>query len=766
MALAASGYVATGGLKVHPALCKLVEEVVTPGTGFNADYFWHCLQSLTSEFTGKIRQCLRERDELQAKVDAYHEARRAAGADLTSQPEVAAAKDFLTEIGYIARSEGNLTVLTQFTDPEIAETPAPQLVVPVDNARYVLNAINARWGSLYDALYGFDVVPSTGLLGQSGAFGTYNPLRGQAVVEFGNNLLDELVPLQKGSWKEVSRLWPHNVGSREELLILLQTGGVTGLRTPSHFVGSSGNLGPPSEANLGPVKAARAATPRVPDEGRVFLQHNQLHIVIEIDRSHPIGASSLSGIKDITLESALSVILDMEDSVSAVDAEDKVGVYRNVVGVLRGTLEQPFFKDGKAILRKLNPDITLRDKHGHVKQLSGRAVAMVRNVGHHMFTDAVLTESGEEVPEGILDLLMTVASSLHDLRSLSRHPNSREGSIYIVKPKMHGPKEVALTGDMFRRVEEVFGLQRDTVKIGIMDEERRTSVNLRECMRAVASRVFFINTGFLDRTGDEIHTAMRAGPIVTKKAMRQQLWIKTYEDSNVDIGLMGGLPGKGQIGKGMWAKPDSMKAMLEMKISEPMAGASTAWVPSPTAATLHAIHYHRVDVRGKQLNIVLREPAQIENMVTPPLLTSPLAKEEIQAELRESAQSILGYVVRWVDMGIGCSKVPDLSNVGLMEDRATLRISSQLLGNWLLHGLISEVELRSAFEEMAVVVDAQNVRERGYRPMAPNFDSVAYRAALALCLEGAKTPNGYTEEILHAARRKAKQSVLVLPSSL
>mmetsp|Transcript_151189 Transcript_151189/g.384260 ORF Transcript_151189/g.384260 Transcript_151189/m.384260 type:complete len:788 (+) Transcript_151189:62-2425(+) len=774
-------YVAAGALKVHPALVKVVEETVCPGTGFSPDYFWSCLEQLTLELRPEVEACLKRRDELQAQIDAFYERSRAAGADPTAPEMRPQCRSFLKEIGYLEEDRGPVSVTTQFVDPEIAEIPAPQLVVPSDNARYVLNAINARWGSLFDALYGFDVVPSTAV--QAGAVGGagfdleasgaskpeptppssgYNPVRGEAVIEFANGLLDEIAPLAAGKWSEVKRLWPKSVGNTQQLELLLQDDTTTSLKKPSLFVGSVGSLGPPSSQGASvPVRSGGANRPLLPDKGRIFLKHNGLHLVLEVDREDPIGKTSLSGIKDITVESALTAILDMEDSVAAVDAEDKVRVYGNICGVMRGTLQAPFVKDGQTLTRRARSDIWMRDTKGDARSLPGRVVALVRNVGHHMFTDMVLTSDGRTVPEGFVDCLVTVGAALQDLRGTGRFVNSRMGSVYIVKPKMHGPREVALTCSIFGRAEEFFGLRRNTIKMGIMDEERRTSANLRECIRAAAERVFFINTGFLDRTGDEIHTCMLAGPVVQKADMKKQKWIKAYEDANVDIGLFSGFQGKGQIGKGMWAKPDSMKAMLEAKIAEPMAGASTAWVPSPSAAALHSIHYHRVDVTTRQMQLAMRPPAKVESLLEPPLLQELPDKQAIEHELRENAQSILGYVVRWVDLGVGCSKVPDLSNVGLMEDRATLRISSQLLANWLHHGLVSEGEIRSVFAEMAKVVDQQNARDKAYRPMSTNLDTnIAYQAALKLVLDGKRAPNGYTEFTLHDARRKAKAAFL------
>mmetsp|Transcript_67389 Transcript_67389/g.161621 ORF Transcript_67389/g.161621 Transcript_67389/m.161621 type:complete len:785 (-) Transcript_67389:159-2513(-) len=777
-------YVRIGGLQVHPLLAKVIEETICPDTGFSPSYFWCSLKQLIDELSPELERCLRQRDDLQAQIDAYYTEKKQKGVNMTSEECHKAATSFLNQIGYLVPDKGPVTINTQFVDPEIAQIPAPQLVCPVDNARFVLNAVNARWGSLFDALYGFDVIPQTAVQTGSGggagfdmassgttaapppapAAGGYNPARGQAVIEFANNLLDEIVPLATGKWSEVTRLWPTFVGSTQQLAVQLQSGASTGLKTPSLYVGSSGSLGPPQG---GQQAASTKPQPQVADKGRIFLKHNGLHLILEVDRQDRIGRTNLSGIKDIVMESALSAILDMEDSVSAVDAEDKANVYTNVNGIFRGTLEAQMVKGGKAITRGMARDLWFRGTDDSQCLLPGRAVCLIRNVGHHMFTDAVKTEGGRPVPEGFLDCLVTVASAVHDLRGTSRLCNSRTGSVYIVKPKMHGPEEVALTSRLFGRVEEFFGLRRNTVKMGIMDEERRTSANLRECIRAASERVFFINTGFLDRTGDEIHTCMLAGPVVRKADIKKEPWIQAYEKLNVDIGLYSGFPGKGQIGKGMWAKPDSMKAMLESKITEPMAGASTAWVPSPSGATLHSIHYHRVDVPARQAQLAMRPPSMLETLLQPPLLKQDLTKDDIEQELRENAQSILGYVVRWIDLGVGCSKVPDLSNVGLMEDRATLRISSQLMANWLKHGLITEAHLREVFAEMARVVDQQNARDRSYTPMSTNLEaSVAYQAALKLVLDGLNAPNGYTEFTLHEFRRRAKASAPFAPSRL
>jgi malate synthase len=746
-------YVAIGGLKVHPALASLVQDTICPDTGFTPQYFWSSLAQVVKELRPEVDQCLAKRDDLQGKIDQFYYERKSAGHNLAERQHRPACKQFLKEIGYLLPESGPVSVTTQFVDAEIARIPAPQLVVPSDNARYVLNAINSRWGSLFDALYGFDVIPETAVqVGQKP--GSYNPVRGEAVIAFANDLLDEIVPLVSGSWSSVVRIWPRHIGSSVVLAVMLTNGDVIGLKSPTQFVGFCGSLGPPSGT---PAKSAPAAGRA--DQGRIFFEHHGLHLVLEIDREDSVGKANPSGIKDITMESALTAIIDMEDSVSAVDGEDKAVIYSHVNGIFRGTLTAPFVKGGKALTRTMRDDVWLRDQFGNVKTIPGRVVALVRNVGHHMFTDAVLTGDGQTIPEGFMDCFFTVTSALHDLRGTGKIYNSRTGSVYIVKPKQHGPEEVALTCKLFTRVEEMFGLRRNTVKMGIMDEERRTSVNLRECLRVASERVFFINTGFLDRTGDEIHTCMNAGPVVKKSNMKQQAWIKAYEDSNVDVGISSGLQGKGQIGKGMWAKPDSMKAMLENKVNELRDGASCAWVPSPTGATLHSIHYHRVDVLARQAQLGMRPPAKVELIIEPPLMQGSLQKDEVLHEVRENVQSILGYVVRWVDLGIGCSKVPDLSNVGLMEDRATLRISSQLIANWLAHGLVTEEELQKIFQEMADVVDKQNARERDYRPMSGNLDTnIAYQAAMTLCVDGRSAPNGYTEFTLHDARRKVKAS--------
>ena len=727
----AASYVSVGGLKVHPTLITVVEENICPGTGLSPEYFWSSLGAVVAELEPEVDRCLKKRDELQAQIDEFYQKSKKSGQDTVDPKFRPVCHNFLREIGYLVPDCGPVALVTQDTDEEVADIAGPQLVCPSDNPRFLLNAVNSRWGSLFDAVYGFDVIPETEKTKKSGP---YNPVRGEAVIEFANSLLDEVVPLVSGKWSDVVRVWPKVVGAVQQLELVLKSGEATGLQTPSLFVGSSGFA----------------------EKGSVFFRHNSLHMILEIDRGHSVGAVNPSGMKDITMEAGVTTIMDMEDSVSAVDAEDKAQVYRTVNGVFRGTLSAPMTKGGQQFTRSMNEDIHFRDAYNDAATLHGRSLCLVRNVGHHMYTDAVLTEDGRKTPEGILDCWMTVASALHDLNGTSLRINSKKGSVYIVKPKMHGPEEVHLTTRIFGRAEEAFGLNRNTIKVGIMDEERRTSANLKECVRAAAERVFFINTGFLDRTGDEIHTAMHAGPLVRKGDMKLQPWFKSYEASNVDVGLHAGFQGKAQIGKGMWAKPDMMKDMLIAKINELIAGATTAWVPSPTGATLHAVHYHRVHVPGRQMQIAMRNPTPVEDILNPPLLQKPLTPEEITHELRETAQSVLGYVVRWIDLGVGCSKVPDLSDVGLMEDRATLRISSQLMANWMLHGLITKDQLIAAFKEMAVIVDKQNASDKAYQPMAPNYDGKAFEAALKLCFDGMNVPNGYTEYTLHDFRQQVK----------
>ncbi|MCU7829425.1 MAG: malate synthase G [Candidatus Thiodiazotropha sp. (ex Myrtea sp. 'scaly one' KF741663)] len=712
-----------GNLKIANVLYNLVKDEIAPGTGIKPDDFWYSLEQILQELGPVNRTLLEKRDQLQSQIDVWHLEHR-------GQPHNHQAyKAFLEQIGYLLPEGDDFIISTRDVDPEITAVAGPQLVVPVMNARYALNATNARWGSLYDALYGTDVIDESEGAEMSGG---YNPVRGAKVVAYAMNFLDESVPLADSSHAEIKQYQVKD----GTLIITLADGNTTSLAQAEKFVGYNGDADNPTG---------------------ILFRNNNLHIDVQIDRNHSIGKTHPAGVKDVVLEAAITTIQDCEDSVAAVDAADKTLIYANLLGLMKGDLTAVLEKGGKHITRTLNPDREYLSPTGKRFTLPGRSLLFVRNVGHLMTIDAVLDGDDKEIPEGILDGMMTGLIAIHDIKNNDTVRNSKTGSVYIVKPKMHGPEEVAFAATLFGKIEEVLNLKPFTLKMGIMDEERRTSVNLKACIRAAGERVVFINTGFLDRTGDEIHTSMEAGPMTPKGEIKNSTWIQAYEDSNVDIGLACGFQGKAQIGKGMWAMPNEMKQMMETKIGHPLSGANTAWVPSPTAATLHVMHYHKVDVNALQKELAEREPASVDDILTIPLIVDrTLAADEIQQELDNNAQSILGYVVRWIDKGVGCSTVPDMNNIGLMEDRATLRISSQHIANWLHHGITNEDQVIATLKRMAKIVDIQNETDNHYINMSPTYEGVAFQAAKDLIFMGRETTSGYTEPTLHKRRKELK----------
>lgn len=717
-------YIAKGSLSVSIKLDEFLTSEVLPDLNITSDHFWQSLEAIVQEFGPRNRELLGLRETIQQKIDDWHLSNKGQTHDFESY------KSFLKEIGYLTEDKGAFTIETQNVDPEIAAIAGPQLVVPVMNARFALNAANARWGSLYDALYGTDMISEDDGATRAGA---YNPVRGDKVIAFAKNFLDEHFPLTQGSYNDVSSFSLAD----NSLSIGTVSGELTSLKDAAQFQGYQGSAENPSG---------------------ILLKNNNLHAEIQIDPSHSVGATDKAGIKDVLLESAVTTIQDCEDSVAAVDGEDKVEVYRNWLGLMKGDLKETFIKGGSEMTRSLNLDREYLSPNGSQFSVPGRSLMLVRNVGHLMTNPAILDQDGLEIPEGILDAMFTICIAMHDLNGTGPIKNSRAGSIYIVKPKMHGPDEVQFTCDLFSAVEKALGMKHLSAKVGIMDEERRTTVNLKECIRVAKDRVIFINTGFLDRTGDEIHTSMEAGPMIPKAEMKQQPWIIAYEDWNVDSGLETGFMGKAQIGKGMWPMPDEMLNMYKIKTMHPESGANCAWVPSPTGATLHAMHYHQILVSDQQEKHSNRPKASLDDILTIPLMTdtSSLSNEAIQNELDNNAQGILGYVVRWIDQGVGCSKVPDINNVGLMEDRATCRISSQHITNWLHHDICSQEQVIETMKRMAVIVDQQNSGDPQYQSMSPSYDGIAFEAACNLAIEGRTQPSGYTEPILHEMRLRFK----------